>query len=149
MGARGRPPAKLGPTLAQGDALRHLGELADGIPACPQEVTAKAAVRELLGNSVGYVAETLLPGKISTVYQRGKVSLPKVRGGTVSRFEVSPELSRHMLLESYGLVLPLEQRDVYTGKLAFDVRLRKGNKVYGDFLGDLYSSRSAGSVCVS
>ena len=142
LGGRGARRVKTSLTKAAAQSLDHLLSLADEVPEVPSGLLAKTAVKELLGSNTGYVDENhkvSVAGKMSTLYRRGKVSLPPKICSTVALEDLLTGENSEMLKEGSGLVLPRAEREEFTERLSFDARLKSRGSQYGGFLGDLYA----------
>eukprot|EP00959_Pyramimonas_sp_CCMP1952_P449295 9407618-Pyramimonas_sp.AAC.1 len=80
------------------------------IPEPPSDLTVQSAVKATLGTDPGY-GEDLASGS-HALYQRGKVSLPRVATGVTRLEDVLPASDRSLLVgESTGLLMDAASAD--------------------------------------
>ena len=98
-------------SAAQRCALVEVSKPCSDVPPCPRDLSAKAAIAATLGSSSGYFDE-VITGLKHTVYQAGKVSLPRVSAGTKPLEELCPEPDRELLVNPAGVLIrdiPLDE----------------------------------------
>ena len=136
LGGHGKVERCGGVSTAQRSALGNVAQLCNGVPDCPVDDITKGAMKHICGSSGGYVDDG--DSATHTLYQRKRVSLPSAAGRLKSLVALSGPRARAMLMEPSSNILRTGPSGEFSGKLAFDGRLKRSPVTYGRFLGDLW-----------